>query len=103
MAKRSSSNQSIHDQAVRREAQNLKKEGWDVKADLPGFDLPNSIGKAEFVPDIEATKHGTKKIIEFETPDSLEADKKQHGSFRRSAAQRPRATFELKVAKPRKR
>ena len=54
------------------------------------------------MPDIEATKPGTRKIIEVETQDSVEKDKKQLAAFRRSASQRNRTTFETVIASRKK-
>ena len=93
MAKRSKRKQEKHDATVRKEANRLKREGWDVKADIPGFERPESIGKDRRVPDITATKAGAERIIEVETPDTVETDKDQQATFRRRASQKPRTGF----------
>jgi len=98
MPKRNPSNQTKHDQKVRREANKLKAAGWDVKADLPGFEHPRPIGLDERVPDIEASKMGAVRLIEVETEDTLKADKEQQSTFRRSAAHRKKATFKIEEA-----
>jgi hypothetical protein len=98
MARRSKKSKSAHDRKVRSEANKLRKAGWNVKADLPGFERPKPIGKYGFIPDIEATKRGGRRIIEVETLDSLKADREQHSAFRRSAAQRKNTSFRVKVA-----
>ena len=97
MARRSSSEQNKHNQEVRRVVKNLKSQGYKVQADLPGYDNPDPIGKYGFVPDVTATKNRRTKLIEVETPSSVNRDKKQHSAFRRSAAQRPNATFDIVV------
>jgi len=97
MARRSSSEQTRHNRIVRRTAENLKSQGYKVQADLPGYDQPDPIGKYGFVPDVTATKNRRTKLIEVETPSSVNRDKKQQAAFRRSAAQRPNATFDIVV------
>lgn len=97
MPKRSPSGQSTHDQRVRQEAERLKKQGWNVQADLPGHNKPKAIGQNNKRPDIQATKRGHTKLIEVETPSSVKADNKQQSTFRRSAAQRSNTSFETIV------
>ncbi len=98
MAKRSRSQQTKHDRKVGQIARRLDREGYRVKADLPGYERPDPIGKAKRIPDVEATKRGTRKLVEVETEDSLEKDQKQQETFRRSAAQRRRTTFDIEEA-----
>ncbi len=98
MAKRKSKQASKHDKKVRQIAQQLKKDGWNVKADLSGFDKPDPIGKKGHIPDISATKAGAERIIEVETKDTLQSDKKQQATFRRRAAQKPRTSFRIEEA-----
>lgn len=100
MAKRSRSRQTIHDKKVAQLARVLKRQGWKVKADLLGYEQPNQIG--QYIPDIEATKPGTRKIIEVETKDSVEKDKGQISAFRKSASQRNRTTFDMIVTEDKK-
>ncbi|MBU4226471.1 MAG: hypothetical protein KKC71_11720 [Chloroflexi bacterium] len=95
MAKRGKKDQEKHDAVVRREANKLKREGWNVEADIPGFDKPKPIGKDQKVPDIRAIKAGAEKIIEVETPDTIEKDKDQQATFRRRAGQKQRTSFEV--------
>ncbi len=99
MAKRTKQKQSIHDVKVKNLANQLKRKGYNVKADLTGFEKPSPIGKNNRIPDIEATKRGVRKIVEVETPESLEKDKDQLSTFQKSAAQRKRTTFETIIAK----
>lgn len=95
MPKRTPQQQSKHDRKVIEIALKLKFEGWSVQADIPGFERPEPIGKDKFVPDIRATKAGAVRIVEVETPDTMEKNAKQHEAFRRSAAQKPRTTFRV--------
>lgn len=95
--KRSSSKQRSHDQVVRQIAERLARQKWNVKADLPGYSKPNPIGKDKRVPDVEATKHGHRRIVEVETPDTVNKDRKQQQSFRRHAGQKPNTTFDIEV------
>ena len=98
MPRRSQRQQSKHDQKVRQIANRLKRDGWNVVADLPSYHKPDPIGKKKRVPDIVATKAGATRLIEVETPETLETDKKQHEAFRRSAGQRKRARFDIEEA-----
>lgn len=98
MARRTPKKQSKHDSKVKQIARNLKRDGWNVKADIPGFDQPNPIGKNNLIPDITAQKKGAKRIIEVETPETINKDKKQHETFRRSAGQQTRTKFEIEEA-----
>ena len=96
--KRSPKQQSAHNTKVRQVARRLNREGWNIKADLPEYDKPSSIGAKKRIPDIEATKRGHRKLVEVETPDSLEKDREQQSTFRRHAAQKPNTTFDIEVA-----
>jgi len=87
---------SEHDKEVRGIARKLEREGWKVKADLPDYEKPSPIGKHERVPDIEATKPGSRRIIEVE---GETVDKNQIRSFEQSARMRPRTRFILKKTK----
>lgn len=93
--------QDTHDRKVRRLANDLKKNGWKVKADIKGFDSPEGIGKNNHIPDIVASKRGATRIVEVDTPDTI--DESQLATFERSAKRRPRAKFKHVVTKPRKR
>lgn len=97
--KKSPSRQSTHDRKVRQTARKLTGEGWNVKADLSEYQKPAPIGRDRRVPDIEATKRGHRKIIEVETPDTIERDRKQQATFRRHAGQKPNTTFDIEVVK----
>lgn len=98
MTKRSPKKQSQHNEKVKQIANRLKRKGWTVQADIPGYDKPDSIGKNNLIPDISAQKSGAKKIIEVETPETMEKDKKQHETFRRSASHKKRTKFDIEKA-----
>ena len=97
MAKRPRRSQSKHDAEVRSEAKKLKDQGYDVKADVSGYLQPDTIGG--FRPDAVGTKGKEKKIIEVETPDSVDSarDTKQQEAFRKSAKRSKSTTFRRKV------
>ena len=92
--------QSEHDNCVRANAEMLTNRGWNVQADLPGFDQPDPIGKDDRVPDIYATLGDQAMIIEVETPSTAHSHHEQHSTFRRSAAQRENTEFEVIVTEP---
>ena len=95
-------NQSTHDNRVRTLANRLEDQGWEVQADLPNFDQPDPIGKGEKIPDILATRGTQTKIIEVETPSTVNSHQDQHSTFRRSAAHRENGEFELVVTQSKK-
>lgn len=101
--KRTRAEESAHAAKIKRLAKKLEKEGYKVKADLPGsgYTRPKPIGKGKRIPDIEATKRGVRKIIEVETPSSLRKDREQLKTFTRHAAQKKRTSFDIVVTKPR--
>lgn len=90
-----------HDRKVRQLSNQLKKEGWKVQADVPGYETPSSIGQGQYIPDIVAVKGKQKKIIEVDTLGTEDSD--QLSTFRRSAAQQDNTEFEHIITKPRKR
>jgi len=87
-----------HDQVVKKLAGQLKQDGWQVKADLPNRKQPDPIGKKGRIPDIQATKLGRNKLIEVETPSTVNSHRQQASTFRRSAAQKKNASFDLVLA-----
>ncbi len=89
-----------HDRKVRQIAKELKQKGWKVQADLKTYDTPDGIGKNNYTPDIVATRGKKTKIVEVDTPGTINND--QLASFRRSAVQRKNADFEHVITKPRK-
>jgi len=98
MAKRSGEQQTKHDRKAAQIARQFERDGWSVQADLPGYAQPDPVGVNRHVPDVVATKAGATRIIEVETPETMEADTEQHEAFRRSAAQRRRTSFKVEEA-----
>ena len=70
MSKRNSKQQSKHDQKVKQISDSYNKKGWKVKADIPGYDQPDKIGKKNRIPDIMAKKGRAEHLIEVETKDT---------------------------------
>lgn len=93
---------STHDRKVREIVRNLEKQGFKVRADVRGREKPRPIGSKKLVPDIEATGHGRRLIVEVETPASQVRDVEQIKSFAQHAARKADTTFRLVVTKPRK-
>jgi hypothetical protein len=96
---RSPRKQSAHNLKIRQIERKLTSQGWNVKADLPGYEKPTPIGKSRRVPDIEATKRGHRKIIEVETLCTVNRDRKQQATFRRHAGQKSNTIFNIEIAK----
>ncbi len=64
------------DTCVRAVAEEMKKDKWEVTADLPGFEKPSKIGS--FTPSILARKKGCmSRICEVVTEDMFEGDKQR--------------------------
>lgn len=84
LAKRTKHEQTCHDEAVRRSAAQLKANEWSVKADVEGYKRPPTLAVdgENRRPDIIATKNGERRIIEWETPSSIDKDRDQHHVFR---------------------
>lgn len=91
--KRSRRSQSKHDSKVKSIAKGYKQRGWKVEADIPGFPTPKPIGKYRRIPDVVATRPGTRHIIEVETKETLKIDRGQCGTFKRSANKRRRTKY----------
>ena len=96
---RSKKTQTKHNAEVRNAANELKKRGFNVKADVSGFPKPDTI--SGYRPDVVATKGKERKIIEVETPDSVGSarDIKQQQAFRQAANRSSNTTFTKKVTK----
>jgi hypothetical protein len=81
MKKKQANEQNSHDECVRAIADELKKDKWEVKADLPGFEQPSKVG--EFLPDLEAKKKGClSRICEVATEEMFEGDKQRYIEFK---------------------
>ena len=62
-------------------ADELKRDKWDVKANVEGAEKPAKIGA--FTPDIEAAKKGClKRICEVVTAEDFQGDKERYREFR---------------------
>lgn len=94
---RSNRSKSKHDAEVRRTANQLLKQGFDVKADLKGFSQPQTF--AGYRPDVVATKGLQRRIIEVETKDSVNStrDIKQQQAFKQVASRAKNTKFIRKV------
>jgi hypothetical protein len=79
---RSRRSQSRHDSTVRRIAKNYEKKGYDVEADVRGFDRPGTIRGLR--PDVIARKGSHETAVEVETPESVgsKRDQKQQEAFK---------------------
>ena len=94
---RSKRSQSKHNSQVRKDVEKLVDQGFKVKADIPGYQQPGTIGG--YRPDYVAKK-GTKKIIgEVETNDSVDSsrDQKQQKAFQQAAKRSKNTSFRRKV------
>lgn len=94
---RSKRSQSKHNSQVRKDVEKLVTQGFEVKADIPGYQQPNTIGG--YRPDYVATK-GPKRIIgEVETGDSVDSarDQKQQKAFQQVAKRSKNTSFRRKV------
>lgn len=87
-----------HDEEVRKEIAELKRDGFtNIKAAIPGFDPPNSIGQGKRVPDVEATKRGKRVIVEVKEEQQISTQKEQISAFRRHAAHKRGTEFILRT------
>lgn len=83
---------------VRELAKKYERGKWKVKVHLQGQDQPTHVGRNKRIPDLELTKGGRAKLIEVDTPNTV--NRTQLASFRRSAAQRKNTDFEHIITKP---
>lgn len=97
--KRRKAAQTKHDRKVASIARGYERKGWKVRADLPRYPKPKPIGKNRRVPDVVATRPGTRHLIEVETKGTIESHRGQQSTFRRSASQRKRTKYKLEIAK----
>ena len=67
--KRTTGSQSKHDKTVRKRAEQLQRQGFDVRADLKNWDQPATISGVR--PDIDARKSGKRVIVEVETKETV--------------------------------
>lgn len=95
---RKKSTQSKHDAEVRLVARDLERKGFDVQADVRGFPKPKTLGG--YRPDVIAKKGAERRIVEVETPDSLNStrDVEQQRAFRAAANRSKNTIFRRTVA-----
>ncbi len=95
---RSKRSQSKHDQKVESLAENLERQGFDVKADIKGFNQPDTIGGVR--PDVVGTRSGERRVYEVETRDSVDSarDQKQQAEFKKQADRSKKTTFKRFMA-----
>ena len=72
--------QKSHDACVRTIVNELRKDQWDVKANVLGEEKPAKIGK--FTPDIEARKGCLRRICEVMTEKDFGGDKERYIEFK---------------------
>ena len=79
---RSKNNQSAHNTTVKKLAKQYKQKGYKVKADVEGWQKPDTIRGVR--PDIIAEKSGHKTVVEVETKDSVDSkrDLQQQKAFK---------------------
>ncbi len=92
--KRSTRSQSRHDKAAQKRAEQLQRQGFEVKADLKGFKQPDTIRGLR--PDIDARKGKQRVIVEVETPESKDDRRaqRQESAFAGAAKRSPTTRFE---------
>jgi len=92
--KRTTGSQSKHDKAVRKRAEQLKRQGFDVRADLKNWERPSTIRGVR--PDIDARKGGKRVIVEVETKESTgdARAQRQARAFNAAAKRSKDARFE---------
>ncbi len=80
MSKKESEKHDSHDLCVREIANELKKDNWEVKASLEGWEQPTKLGNS--TPDIEAKKGCLKRICEVTTEEMFEDNKERYIEFK---------------------
>lgn len=88
---------SKHDRKVAQVAGGYKARGWKVAADIPGYKRPKTVGGRR--PDVIAKKGLKTRIVEVETPSSVDSkrDVEQQSTFRKWARASSRRQFRRKV------
>jgi hypothetical protein len=77
MNQKKPSERSSNEACIREIAEEMKKDKWDIKADLPGFEKPAKIG--EFQPKLEANKKGCmRRICEVVTEEMFQGNKQRY-------------------------
>ncbi len=95
--RRSSRSQSQHDQAVKKRAEQLQRQGFEVRADLKGWKQPDTIRGIR--PDVDARKGQQRVIVEVETPESKgdRRAERQRRAFEGAAKRSAKTQFETIV------
>jgi hypothetical protein len=97
---RSAREQKAHDAAVRRWAESLERQGYEVVADVKGYHRPGTFYGLR--PDIVAM-NGRKRIIgEVETPKSVREPRAQaqRWAFKRMEGMSNNTDFRRRIARP---
>lgn len=96
---RSRTSKSKHNTKVRQIARKLERQGYAVKADVPGYEQPRTI--AGYRPDVVGKKGKSRRIIEVETPDSAGSarDQAQQKAFRQASKRSDNTTFKRTITK----
>ena len=80
MGKKKVDQQKTRKESIRRLADELKKENWEVKANAEGIEKPPKIGI--FTPDILATEGDLKRICQVLTEKDFRGDKQRYIEFK---------------------
>lgn len=72
--------QDNRDACVRSIAEELKKDKWEVNANLEGWGKPSQVGP--LVPDIKAKKGCLTRICQVVTEDMFQGDRKRYIEFK---------------------
>lgn len=96
---RSKRSQSKHNSQVRKEVEKLEDKSYKVKADIPGYEQPDTIGG--YRPDYVAKKSRKRIIGEVETTDSVDSsrDQKQQKAFEQAAKRSKNTSFKRTITK----
>lgn len=81
--------------SVLRRAVGLEANGWNVRADISGFNRPSTLNGAR--PDIVARKGKRVRIIEVETPETRFRDRPQHRRLRGYARTHKKTEFNVRT------
>jgi hypothetical protein len=80
MTKKKVNEKVAHDECVRTLTDDLRREGWNVKANLDDQEKPLRIGA--LTPDIEATKGCLRRICQVLTEKDFKGDKQAYIEFK---------------------
>ena len=95
MTKRSKQKQTCHEKSVKKRAVGFKGNGFNVKADLPGYKKPKTYNGSR--PDIVATKGKKTVLVEVETRDTRFKDLEQQRNLRKYANSHKNTQFRLRT------